>query len=52
VHAPVFEFEVQVAPSAFAGFEHSPVPESQDPAVWQLSDAPQVTFAVGTHAPA
>jgi hypothetical protein len=59
-HAPAWQVSVcvqalpslQAAPSALAGLEHTPVDESQVPAVWHWSEAAQVTGLLPTHAPA
>src|SRR5580765_6873993 len=42
---------LQPAPSAFAGFEQTPLAGLQLPAMWHWSDAAQVTGLPPTHAP-
>ena len=49
VHAFASLHEV---PSAFAGFEHTPVVGSHTPAVWHWSSAVQVTGVPALHLPA
>src|SRR5581483_3754278 len=58
-HAPCWHVSVcvqalpslQLAPSGFAGFEHTPVCGSHVPVSWQRSDATHVTGCVPTQAP-
>lgn len=60
VHAPAWQVSVcvhalpslHVVPSAFEGFEHTPLFGSHVPAEWHWSDAAQATGLDPTHAPA
>ncbi len=51
VQAPVAAPEVHTEPFGFAGFEQTPVPLSQVPAVWQLSGFGQVTVLDAAQTP-
>jgi hypothetical protein len=53
VHVPPWQVPLeQAVPSAFAGFEHAPVAESQVPAAWHSSSAVHTTGLPPVQAPA
>jgi len=59
LHVPALQLSLTVqafaslheVPSAFVGFEHTPVPESHTPATWHWSSAEQVTGIPALQAP-